>query len=137
MVSEKIVLWLINQLSLKISLSFLTNGYLSSIGSCKCLKKIKNKRISVSETRVNLLLKCLVRISFRCIIYFQQFEKKQPILLYAWVSHLKIENPELGSRGRQALGRVQGQRPAGESERQRPSDAEDFSISETNLRGSP
>ena len=59
------------------------------------------------------------------------------LISITWVSHLKIENPELGSRGRQALGRVQGQRPAGECEGQRPSEAEDFLISKTNLRGSP
>ena len=43
-----------SQLSRTFSLSFLTNGYLSSAGSHKQPIGIKNKIIAVSETRMNL-----------------------------------------------------------------------------------
>ena len=48
----------------KKTLSFLTNGYLSSTGSHKQPNQFKNKRITVSETRINLLFHSVFTIFF-------------------------------------------------------------------------
>ena len=83
----------------KKTLSFLTNGYLSLNGSHKKLNQIKNKRIAVSETRMNLLFHSVCRIFFRCLNFFQWFEENSQfystgLLSQQWLSlscHLDLE----------------------------------------------